>query len=79
VAEAGAHARPGLVPQPGANYGVRYRNVSLLSKADGVVVMNNNPDIGEMLGVGNSMELPDRTAIEEGLRIIAPALAMREG
>jgi len=68
-----------LVPQPGANYGVRYRNVSLLSKADGVVVMNNNPDIGEMLGVGNSMELPDRTAIEEGLRIIAPALAMREG
>lgn len=66
-----------LVPQPEANYGVRYRNVSLLSKADGVVVMNNNPDIGEMLGVGNSMELPDRSGIVEGLAIIAPVLSIR--
>jgi glycine/D-amino acid oxidase-like deaminating enzyme len=64
-----------LVPQPEANYSVGYSNVSLLSKADGVVVMNTNPDLGEMLGVGNSMELPDRTGIEEGLRLIAPALA----
>jgi len=66
-----------LVPQHEANYGVRYRNVSLLSKGDGVVVMNNNPDIGEMLGVGNSLELPDRSAIEEGLAIIAPVLRVR--
>ncbi len=64
-----------LVPQPEAHYSVRYRNVSVHSKADGVVVMNNNPDIGEMLGVGNSMELPDRSGIEEALMIIAPALA----
>lgn len=66
-----------LVPQPQANYGVRYRNVMLTSKADGVVVMNTNPDIGEMLGVGDSMELPDRGNIEEALKIIAPALAPR--
>ncbi|MBA3053526.1 MAG: FAD-binding oxidoreductase [Sphingomonadales bacterium] len=67
-----------LVPQPQANYGVRYRNIMLTSKADGVVVMNTNPDIGEMLGVGDSMELPDRGNIEEALKIIAPALAPRE-
>jgi glycine/D-amino acid oxidase-like deaminating enzyme len=64
-----------LVPQPDANYGLRYRNVSLLSKSDGVVVMNTNPDLGDMLGVGNSMELPDRSNIEEGLKIMAPLLA----
>jgi glycine/D-amino acid oxidase-like deaminating enzyme len=64
-----------LVPQPEANYGVRYRNVSLLSKADGVVVMNTNPDIGDMLGVGDSMELPNRANIEEGLKIMAPLFA----
>ncbi|MBC2666847.1 FAD-dependent oxidoreductase [Novosphingobium flavum] len=66
-----------LVPQPDANYGVRYKNVSMLSKGDGVVVQNNNPDIGEMLGVGDSMELPDRSGIEEGLRIMAPALVLK--
>lgn len=64
-----------LVPQPEANYGVRYRNASLISKADGVVVMYNNPDMGDMLGVGNSMELPDRANIEEGLKTIAPLFA----
>lgn len=64
-----------LVPQPEAHYGVRYKNVSLLSKSDGVVVMNTNPDLGEMLGVGNSMELPIKADIEEGLKIIAPVFA----
>ena len=68
-----------LVPQPEANYSVRYKNISLLSKADGVVVMNTNPDIGEMLGVGNSMELADRSNIEEGLRMIAPVFAPKGG
>ena len=61
-----------LVPQPEAFYSVRYRNVSLTSKRDGIVVMNNNPDLGEMLGVGDSMELPKIADIEEGLKIIAP-------
>jgi hypothetical protein len=61
-----------LVPQAQANYSVRYRNVLLMSKADGVAVMNNNPDIGDMLGVGDSLELPDWSAIEQGLAMIAP-------
>ena len=64
-----------LVPQPDARYSVRYRNVSLLSKTDGVVIMNTNPDLGDMLGVGNSMELPNRTDIEDGLKIMAPLFA----
>ena len=64
-----------LVPQPEANYGVRYRNVSLTSKSDGVVVMNTNPDLGSMLGVGDSMELPNRASIVDGLKIIAPLFA----
>jgi hypothetical protein len=64
-----------LVPQPEANYAVRYNNCSLLSKADGVVVMNTNPDIGDMLGVGDSMELPNRAGIEEALQIMAPLFA----
>ena len=54
---------------------MRYRNISLLSKRDGVVVMNTNPDIGDMLGVGDSMELPDRGSIEEGLKMLAPIFA----
>lgn len=64
-----------LVPQPDAPYGVRYKNISLLSKRDGVVVMNTNPDIGDMLGVGDSTELPDRSGIEEALKIVAPLFA----
>jgi glycine/D-amino acid oxidase-like deaminating enzyme len=68
-----------LVPQPDAPYGIRYRNVSLTSKSDGVVVMNTNPDLGSMLGVGNSMELPNRSNIEEGLKIVAPLFAQLAG
>jgi hypothetical protein len=66
-----------LVPQPEANYGVRYKNVSVLSKADGVVVQNNSstPELGDMLGVGNSMELVNRADTEAALQIIAPVFA----
>ncbi len=68
-----------LVPQPDANYSVRYSNVSLTSKSDGIVVMNTNPDLGEMLGVGDSMELPVRADIEAGLAIIAPIFTQMKG
>lgn len=64
-----------LVPQPEANYGLRYSNMSLLSKADGIVVMNNNPDLGDMLGVGDSNELPSRAPLEEALAAMAPLFA----
>lgn len=64
-----------LVPQPDANYSLRYRNMSVLSKADGIVLMNNNPDLGDMLGVGDSTELPVRGPIEEAMAALAPLFA----
>ena len=56
-----------LVPQPGVNYSLRANNMSALAKADGIVVMNTNPDLGDMLGVGDSTELPNRAPIEEAM------------
>ncbi len=64
-----------LVPQPEANYALRFNNMSLLSKADGIVLMNNNPDLGDMLGVGDSNELPNRAPLEEALAAMAPLFA----
>jgi hypothetical protein len=65
------------VPQHQANYGVRYKNIALLSKADGVCIQNNasTPELGDMLGVGNSMELANRADTEAALKIIAPVFA----
>ena len=60
-----------LVPQPGVNYSLRSSNMSVLSKADGMVVMNTNPDIGDMLGVGDSTELPSRAPIEEAMATLS--------
>lgn len=67
-----------LVPQPEANYSLRFSNMSLLSKADGIVLMNNNPDMGDMLGVGDSTELPSRAPFEEALAKLAPLFAPLE-
>jgi glycine/D-amino acid oxidase-like deaminating enzyme len=60
-----------LVPQPGINYSVRSNNMSVMAKADGLVVMNNNPDLGDMLGVGDSTELPNRAPIEEAMSALS--------
>jgi hypothetical protein len=66
-----------LVPQPDAPYGIRYKNIAVLSKADGVCIQNNSstPEIGDMLGVGNSMELANRADTEAALKIVAPVFA----
>lgn len=68
-----------LVPQPEANYGLRYKNINIQAKTDGMVIMNNSPDLGEMLGVGDSNELPQREPIEEAMRILAPLFANMPG
>ncbi|MBO9671758.1 MAG: hypothetical protein J7485_14715, partial [Sphingobium sp.] len=60
-----------LVPQPGVNYSLRSGTMSALSKADGIVVMNNDPDIGDMLGVGDSTELPNRAPIEQAMATLS--------
>jgi len=56
-----------MVPQPGVNYALRANNMSVMSKGDGMVVMNNNPDLGDMLGVGDSTELANRAPLEEAV------------
>jgi hypothetical protein len=71
-----------LLPQPSSNYGASYRGVNLLSKSDGVMMMHSPAtatSLGDMDGVGNSMELPDRAPIEEGLGLIAPLFANMKG
>ena len=68
-----------LVPQPGVNYSLRNNNMSVMSKADGIVVMNNNPDLGDMLGVGDSMELASRAPIEEAMAAMSRFFLPRTG
>ncbi len=64
-----------LVPQEGVNYSVRANNMSIMSKGDGMVVMNTNPDIGDMLGVGDSTEAVASLARYFGPRAAAGAPA----
>jgi hypothetical protein len=64
-----------LPPQPEANYSIRYRNGLAMSKSDGVVIMNFEPGTGDMLGVGNSMELPDRDNALAAMAAMAPLFA----
>lgn len=61
-----------MVPQPNSAYGLNYRNVHLLSKADGVMIMTSSEELGDLEGVGDSMELADRDAIVEAIAKIAP-------
>jgi hypothetical protein len=68
----GQNAR--LTAQPEANYGVTYKGVGLLSKTDGVRV-NASREGGEMLGVNDGNEVPDRAEIEAALRTLAPLFA----
>ncbi len=61
-----------LVPQAEVKYGLNYRNVALLSKRDGVMIQNIDPQgLGELYGVGDSMELPDRSDTEAAIAVMA--------
>ncbi|MEO5706333.1 MAG: FAD-dependent oxidoreductase [Alteraurantiacibacter sp.] len=64
-----------LVPQEGVNYGLRYRNISAMAKGDGIVIMNNNPDLGDMLGVGDSSEMPVRPPLDDAMATLAQVFA----
>jgi glycine/D-amino acid oxidase-like deaminating enzyme len=64
-----------LVPQQDAYYSLNYRGVSLTSKSDGIVVMNNPIGVGNMFGVGDTMEWPDKAPILEGLKVLEPVMA----
>jgi hypothetical protein len=71
-----------LLPQPASNYGVSYNGASALSKSDGVLFGHNSPAaalLGNMDGVGNTRELPDRALVEEGFPLLAPVFAKMKG
>ena len=64
-----------LVPQHEADYSLRYKEAMVMSKADGVVVMNNPIEPGEMFGVGDSMEWPDKEPILAVMAMLEPVMA----
>jgi len=61
-----------LVPQREANYSIRYKSGLALSKSDGVCIMHFDNELGEMQGVGNSLELPDRDDVLAAMADMAP-------
>jgi glycine/D-amino acid oxidase-like deaminating enzyme len=58
-----------LIPQPEVNYGFNYKNISILSRRDGIVVQDLNG--GDMRGYGNSRELADRAEADNAVATIA--------
>ncbi len=58
-----------LIPQPEMNYGFNYKNISILSRRDGIVVQDLNG--GDMRGYGVSGELADRAEADNAVNIIA--------
>ncbi len=65
-----------MVPQPELRYGVEHRRISLLPKSDGVMIQYYDPlGLGDMMGMGDSTEIPDRAETEEAVRIMAELFA----
>jgi len=58
-----------LIPQPEVHYGFNYRNISILSRRDGIVVQDLNG--GDMRGYNNSRELADRVEADNAVGVIA--------
>lgn len=62
-----------LVPQPEVTYGFGYKDVSVLSRPDGIVVQNTGPS--ETWGYNDDNETPDRAEAEASIRTIAELYA----
>lgn len=62
-----------LIPQPEVNYGVMYKNVSVLARRDGIVVQDGGK--GEMDGYNDANELPDRQQAEAAVQVVAELYA----
>ncbi len=58
-----------LIPQPEVNYGVVYKNVSMLSRRDGIVIQSLEG--GDMTGYKDENETPDRSESQKALATIA--------
>ena len=62
-----------FAPQPEARYGVFYRNVSAVSRSDGLLVQSTGPN--DDYGFGDDREAPDRTEMTNALAALAPLFA----
>jgi glycine/D-amino acid oxidase-like deaminating enzyme len=58
-----------LIPQPEVNYGLIYKDVSMLSRRDGIVVQAI--DGGDEKGYGDANETPDRAEADKTVAVIA--------
>ncbi len=62
-----------LTPQPEVTYGLWYRSVSMIPRADGIVIQASGAS--EMVGYGVEDETPDRAEAEAALAALAPLFA----
>jgi hypothetical protein len=62
-----------LIPQPGVDYGIYYRNIGIVGRRDGIVVQVSN--LGENTGWKDDNETPDRAEAEGGVRDLTSLLA----
>lgn len=58
-----------LPPRPDLRYGMVYNGSSMLSKSDGIMIQGFDLELGEMAGVGNSFEHPDRSESERAIGV----------
>lgn len=58
-----------LIPQAEVNYGVFYKNVTMLSRTDGIIIQDTGPNEGA--GYGDADETPDRASAEAAVATIA--------
>jgi D-amino-acid oxidase len=66
-----------LIPQPEVNYGVFYKDVSMLSRRDGIVVQALWG--GDMFGYGNDHEVIDRAEAEQAVKTLAELYGRMKG
>jgi len=64
-----------LVPQAEVNYGVQYKNVSVLSRTDGIVIQA--VEGGDMKGYKDDHEVVDRAESENAVAVVAELFGKR--
>lgn len=62
-----------LTPQPEVTYALWYRSISMVPRADGIVIQANGSS--QMVGYGVEDETPDRADAERALAALAPLFA----
>jgi D-amino-acid oxidase len=66
-----------LIPQPEVNYGLSYKNVSVVSRRDGIAVQDGGK--GEMEGYNDANEQPDRGVAESAVQVVAELYGRMSG